>query len=210
MVLPEAEQISSLFLWSPVPTFRARADDLMQNVSYDELLVKSSETAKSLREAFILARFSAGIRASDCRLVDSQFPDAEIRTNEIVTKLEFTELMDSERKRGAESKSGNKAILIGDRVLKRNFELWIYWFVERVFKKTNHYNQAMNCDLVIYNNADLFRNLHELPRLHSLLAKELQTKQIGFERIWHFRPDKVHSIWPEIKEYVVPNWEQDL
>lgn len=210
MVLPTADQISPLYLWNPVPAFRNLTDSLMESASDKELLVKSSETAKSLREAFILARFSAGIGANDCRLINCNFPDAETRNSESVKQLELTELIDPERKRGAEFKSGNKLIHIDDKTLKRNSELWIYWFVECVFKKGNHYGKAVNCDLVIYNNADVFRNFHELPTLHSLLAKEFQTKEMVFDTIWHFRPDRVHSIWPSLKEYIVPNWEHDL
>jgi hypothetical protein len=141
----------------------------MEDASDNDLLEKSSETAKSLREAYTLARFAAGIRASDCRLVNDQFPDAEIRTHDKIKKLELTELMAPNRKRGAEYKSG--AIYHEPQTLTSGN--WIYRFVELVFKKSDYYGHSMHCDLVIDNNQVFLSKLPEHSRLHSLLIKEL-------------------------------------
>ena len=175
-----------------------------------ELFVRSGEPAKSYREAWIIGRFAKGLLAHSCRLIADPFPDAEVCLPDSVIKVEIAELDDPDRRRGDEYKSAVLGITSSDtRAIRRLSKNWQCWFVDKVRSKSKKYlTSAHDVDLLISNNLGFYRQLDELPQLSRMLANQINI--LTFRKIWHFRPDAIHEMWPDFKRHPITGWENEI
>jgi hypothetical protein len=210
MTLPTESEIFVLYSWCSLAKFRSVSDALISRLTDPEFLVKSSEGAKALREAFVLARFSAARSATGCRLASDRGLDGEMCIDKKTCKVEITELLHDGRKRGDEFRNGRAAFMIGEEVLKAISRDWTHWFLKSVQKKSDLYQKSTGTELIVYNNLSFFRSLHELPLLRDALIRKFENEHPIFNSVWHFRPDKTHQVWPHFESYEVPNWHLDI
>ena len=174
------------------------------------LFVRSGEPAKSYREAWIIGRFAKGLLARNCRLIADNFPDAEVGLPDSVIKVEIAELLGPDRRRGDEYRNASQQIALSvPRSIQRLGERWQGWFVNIVRSKSKKYpTSAHDVDLLIYNNLEFYRQLDELPQLSRMLATQINI--LTFRKIWHFRPDAVHEMWPDFKRHPITGWENEI
>lgn len=199
-----------LYAHQPLSDFLLATNQLGDLLDDQALFVRSSEYAKSYREAWILGRFAQGLLAQNCRLIADDFPDAEVCLPNIVMRVEIVELDDLVRCRGDEYKSSALGTKSSDtRAIRRLSENWQDWFVGKVRSKIQKYEtSAHGVDLLISNNLGFYRQLDELPQLSRMLANQINI--LTFRKIWHFRPDAIHEMWPDFKRHPITGWENEM
>lgn len=181
--------------------------DLLDN---RELFVRSSDQAKSFREAWIIGKFAKALLARSCRLIDDDFPDAEVYLPNTVMSVEIAELDDPDRRRGDEYRNASQGVTSSDpRAIQRLSRDWQGWLVNIVRSKSHRYGTSANgVDLLIFNNLEFYRQLDELPQLSHMLASQI--RYMIFRKIWHCRSDAVHEVWPNFKRHPIIGWENEI